>query len=222
MLKRIAIFMFLLFGVACLGGYLFVTNYGEPGSGVSMTEVRDLEPFEKVCLEEFGTINVSFGETQSVSVTTDDNLVGLVETVVKDGELHVRPLEPINPKVDLVIDVVVPRLTHAELAGAASLHIHDIQGESLDIELAGACGVDATGSVDNLNLELAGACRARLGSLEAKNAKVEIAGTGSIIVYASESIDAEANGFAKITCHGNPQEVQKEANGISSVKIVGT
>ena len=221
-MKRVGMFLLLVMLATGLGGYLFVSNYGERGSGVSLTEIREFDSFEKVYLEEIGTVNISFGETQSVSVTTDDNLVGLVETVVEDGELRIRPVRAINPRVGLVIDVTVPRLTHAELAGAASLNIVDIDGESLDIELAGACGVDATGKVENLTVELAGACRARLKQLESRHANVEIAGTGSIVVFASESLQAEASGFAKITCHGNPQDVQKEANGISSVKIVGT
>ncbi|MGI9516079.1 MAG: GIN domain-containing protein, partial [Pirellulaceae bacterium] len=186
----------------------------------SLTETRDLDSFDKVSLEEFGTIHVSFGDTQTVTVTTDDNLVSLVETTVQDGELKVRPIKALNPSVDLVIHVTVPRLTSAELAGAARLNIIDIDGESLDIELAGACGVDATGQVDKLSVELAGACRARLRNLKTRHAVVEIAGTGSAVVFASESIDAEAAGFASITCHGNPDDVKKEAAGISRVTIV--
>ena len=135
---------------------------------------------------------------------------------------RIRPSKSINPNINLVIDITVPQLSSVELAGAASLNIYGIDGESLDIELAGACGADASGTVKNLTIELAGACRARLKSLEAENAEVEIAGTGSAVVFASESIDASASGFASITCHGNPKDVQKEANGISKVTIIGS
>lgn len=208
--------------IALLGGYLFAVNYGEPGSGTSKMETRELESFDRISLTEIGTINVNFGDTQLVTITTDDNLVDLVETTVKDGELIIRPSKSINPTNDLVIDITVPHLSGVELAGTARLNINEINCESFEIELAGACGVDATGSVKNLTVELAGACRARLMRLEAENAEVEIAGTGSAVVFATKTIDASASGFASITCHGNPNNVQKEANGISRVRIMGS
>ena len=219
-MKTFAKFTGLIFLILIVGGFLFYTNYGERGSGVSLTATRDLESFDRISLEEFGTINVNFGETQLVTVTTDDNLVPFVETTVEDGELQIRPTKALNPSVDLVINVTIPHLTAAQLAGAARLNIVDIDAESLEIELAGACGIDGTGKVDKLSLELAGACRARLRDLKTRHAVVEIAGTGSAVVFASESIDAEAAGFASITCHGNPPEVKKEAAGISRVTIV--
>jgi hypothetical protein len=221
-MKTVATVLGLVAIITLFGGYMFAVNYGEPGSGTSKTETRELDSFDRISLTEIGTINVSFGVTQMVTVTTDDNLVDLVETTVEDGELIIRPSMSINPKTDLVIDIMVPQLSGVELAGAASLNINGIDGESLDIELAGACGVDATGTVKNLTIEMAGACRARLKTLETENAEVDIAGTGSAVVFASESIDATASGFASITCHGNPKNVQKEANGISKVNIIGS
>ncbi len=220
-MKTIAMFLGLAVLITVLGGYLFVSNYGVKGSGISQTDPRELDSFDQIAISEFGTVNISFGETQIVTVTTDDNLIDLIETRVEDGELRIRHLKAINPKTALVIDITVPKLTAVEVAGSVSLNIVGIDSESLDIELAGACGVNASGTVKNLTIEMAGACRARLKSLEAENAEVEIAGTGSAVVFASQSIEAEASGFASITCHGNPKDVQKEANGISKVTIVG-
>lgn len=219
MIKKIAIFFFVAMLVITLGGFVFVANYGERGSGVSLTETREMPPFTKISLEEIGTVNVWFGDKFEVSVTTDDNLVHLVTTTVTGDYLKIRPVQALNPKVDLVIDVTLPKLSALEVAGYAGARIHEIDAESLDVELAGACGIDATGRVGKLSLELAGACRARLKSLEAKDAVVEIAGTGSAVVFATNSIDAEAAGFASITCHGSPANVKKDVAGISRVTI---
>ena len=221
-MKAILICVGLFVGLTIAGGFVFVTNYGERGSGISHTESRELDAFDKISLTEIGTLHVTFGDEQSVNVTTDDNLVDLIETRVEDGELRIRPLTPINPRIDLVISVTVPELRKVEMAGAARLNIDGIAGDSLDIELAGACGVDGSGTVKNLSIEMAGACRANLDALEAENAEVEIAGTGSAVVFASESIDASASGFASITCYGNPKKVQREENGLSRVTVTGS
>ncbi len=220
MFKFVACFLVALIVAAALGGYLFVANYGQAGSGISKTESRDLESFERIELSEFGTLNVTIGETPRVTVTTDDNLVQLVETVVENGCLRIKPVTAINPQVDLVIDVTLPKLTSVEVAGAASLNLKDIQAESLDIELSGACHVQGSGSVTDLSLEMSGACRAKLRSLKTENTVVEISGTGSATVFASVSLQAEASGLAKIACYGNPTQVQREAHGISKVTLV--
>ena len=163
-----------------------------------MTELRQVEPFERVALLRQGTLNISIGDECKVSVTTDDNLVELVETSVQNGELKIEPLKALNPKVDLIIDVTIPKLTAVELAGAVKLNLQDVETENLDLELAGMCSANGSGRVGKLSLEMAGACRADLKSLEAK-----------------------AAGLGKITCYGNPHDVKKEAAGISKVTIVG-
>lgn len=221
MVKKIFLCFVAAILLAAFGGYLFVTNYGEPGSGISKTVTRELESFDRISLEEFGTLNVSIGDVQQVTITTDDNLVDLVNTTVDNGRLKIRPIKAINPGIDLVINVTVSNLSAVDVAGSVRLNLVDVNTESLDIELAGACGANGSGHVENFSLEMAGACRANLKSLETKNAVVELAGMGSATVFATESIDAEASGLGKITCHGNPQDVKKEANGISRVTIVG-
>lgn len=208
--------------IVSIAGFVVFNNYGMRGSGTSKTESRELEKFERIAIEGFGELIISTGDVQSVSVTTDDNLIKLLETTVENGELTIRQTKTLNPNAGLVIKVVVPKLTHVEVAGAAKLTLANYQGESLDIELAGACGAYGVGTVDRLKLELAGACRARLASLQAKEAVVEISGTGSAVVYASDSLNAEANGFASITCQGNPPDVKKDINGISRVTVEGS
>jgi hypothetical protein len=220
-MKKFALFVLFAFMAAGLGGYLFVTNYGERGSGQVQTDVRELEPFERISVEEYGTLKVSTGPVQVLRITTDDNLLPLVRTEVRDGRLTIRPLRAINPSDQLLVEITVPRLSAVELAGAVSADLRNIESESLELELAGACGVDASGHVDKLSVELAGACRAGLKDLQAKQVQIEIAGMGSAAVYASESLDAEAAGWATIHCYGNPLDVRREAAGISRVRMVG-
>ena len=222
-MKKAIRFLFLVSIFGVLGGFLFFSNYGQRGSGISKTEDRQVESFQRIVIEGFGRLNVNSGETQSVEVTIDDDLIDLIETSVsRDGTLLLRPTTALNPKVDLVYDIVVPELTRVELAGAASLQLNDVSADALVIELAGACGAYGSGNVDKLTLELAGACRARLKELQTRVTNVEVAGTGSAEVFASASLNAEASGVASITCYGNPPQVKKEANGISKVSIAGS
>lgn len=213
-MSRILCLFAAAFCVSCCG------CTGIPGSGVSDTETRQVDSFDEIELSGIGTLNISTGDTQSVSVTADDNLLELLETSVSDGKLKIRPTKSISPKTDIVIDVTIPNIKAVELSGATSLNLDNVSSESLSIEMSGACGADGSGNIGDLNLEMSGACKARFKSLEAKNVKVDLSGAGSATVFASESFEADVSGVGKITCHGNPPDVTKDSSGISKIKIV--
>ena len=205
--------------VTILGGYLFVSNYGIDGSGVSKSIQPEVETFDKISLEGIGTINIYSGDTSGITITTDDNLLEYIETTVEDGRLTISQSEALNPKTALVFDITIAELTDVDVAGSATVNFHDIETPSLDISVAGACRIAGSGTIESLSIDLAGACRANLRELKASRTKVDLAGTGSATVYASESIDASVAGFGSITCYGNPRDIQKDASGISKITI---
>jgi len=218
-MKKFAKFTFWSFVIATVVCIVFVNNYGKRGSGVQITEQRLVEPFQKVALAGIGTANIRFGDVQDVQVTVDDNLIEFVETAVRNGQLEISTAKAINPSFDLTIDIVIPRLTQVEVAGKALVTIDEFDGDTLTVELAGACGIQATGRVGKLDLELAGACRARLKSLKADHVVVEVAGACGAEVFANESLKAEAAGFCSIACHGNPPQVRKERAGLCRITL---
>src|SRR5580765_6455935 len=57
------------------------------GSGVSVTDHRDVGPFANVELAGANTVAIHVGVPQSVAVTGDDNLIARVTTVVRSGDL---------------------------------------------------------------------------------------------------------------------------------------
>ena len=68
------------------------------GSGNIITEEREVAEFTKVHLKGSGNVIVSQGQTQSLQVKTDDNIMPLIETDVSDkkltishGKHHLRP-----------------------------------------------------------------------------------------------------------------------------------
>ncbi len=192
---------------------------GVEGSGTSKTESREVETFDQISFQGAGTVNVTVGKENSVTVTADDNLLELIETTVDDGKLTIRPTETISPKTNLVIEITTSKLSSVEIAGAATMDIKDAAGDSLDIEIAGASTITATGEVKALKLDVAGACKINLKSLKSETAKVVLAGASSGKVFASKSIDANAVGASSLTVYGSPDLVTKSVSGVGSIKI---
>src|SRR3954464_9673522 len=60
------------------------------GSGVSRTETRSAAGFQGVALGVDAALEIRQGPTEGLTITGDDNIVPLVETVVDHGVLQVR------------------------------------------------------------------------------------------------------------------------------------
>ncbi|MFK7767686.1 MAG: head GIN domain-containing protein [Mariniblastus sp.] len=195
-------------------------NSGVKGSGVLKTETRQVAQFDKVKFDGIGTLNLSFGETNSLEVSGDDNLLPMIETTVSDGTLHIRPTESINPKSDLVFNVVTSELSEVAVAGAADLNIKDAACDSLKVTVSGAADMTGNGTVTDLAVSISGAGSVSLKDMKSENAKVSVSGAASASVYASKSFDGSISGVGSITCHGNPEDVEKSTSGVGSIKVV--
>lgn len=193
---------------------------GIKGSGVSKTETRDIEDFEKIHFNGAGTVNLTFGESSSLEVSGDDNLLPLIETKVENGKLVISPTESINPKSKLVFNVVVVDLKEVTVAGAASMDIEEAASDSLKIQVSGAAEVTGSGAVDQLDISISGAGSIGLKEMKSKDLKISVSGAASATVYASESLDAKLSGVGSISCHGNPENVEKSTSGLGTISIL--
>lgn len=194
-------------------------NFGIKGSGNIQTESRDVEAFHAVALSGIGDVNISFGETQSVSITTDDNLLPIIETTVEDGELRIRSKESINPSKSLQVEIVTTSLDAASVSGTGDINIVDARGEHLKLRISGTGDIQANGQVQNLNVTVSGVGDAEIKDLKAENVTVRVSGTGDAEVFASKSLDARVSGVGDITCYGNPSDVKQKASGIGDIEI---
>ncbi len=199
-----------------------VLRPGIPGSGISRCEFREVQPFEEINLSGFGTVNVFAGDTPTVRVTTDNNLLAHVETRVENGKLNIKPRGKIKPKTGLNVDVTVPRLTAARVSGAGDMNINDVVGDQLDLSISGVGNLNANGQVNNISTSISGAGDADLRQLYAENATVRISGAGDASVYASESIKARISGVGDVICYGNPTRVDQSISGVGDLVISAT
>ncbi len=78
------------------------------GSGISKTEHRQVGLFDEFEFHGAGRVELAIGQLQPLEITADDNILPLLRTEVVGTRLVVRPVEPIRPKVPIVLRVAVP------------------------------------------------------------------------------------------------------------------
>jgi hypothetical protein len=211
------------------------------GSGDVVTREEAIADFDKVDVSHAFHVDISQGDTFSVVVRVDDNLVEYLQ-VVKRGETLKIGLEPgLTPSVQdatMEAEVTMPELVGLELSGAVHATITGFKStKPLDVNLSGASDLrgdieagDATfdasgasrvtlnGSAGNVSVEGSGASHIDLSDFAVADAGVKLSGASTATVNASGTLDVDASGASDVYYLGDPRMGDIQTSGASSVK----
>lgn len=204
------------------------------GSGVSKTETRGAEGFHAVSLGIDARVELRQGDSEGVTVTGDDNIVPLVETVVEKGTLKIRwpadrHFSVTYKKLDIVVnlkDIDGIRLggsgdihgaklktgtLHAQLAGSGDILLDALDADALQGSIAGSGTLKAAGRADMVEFTLAGSGDFIAPRLESRRVTISVQGSADAIVWATESLTATIAGSGDVKYYGKPQVTQTVA-----------
>jgi hypothetical protein len=187
------------------------------GSGTTATQVRDVEPFTSVDLAGSNDVSIDVGSEQSVVVRADDNLIGLVTTEVRDGELVIGNRGSFRTESPMRVDITVPALEAIAMSGSGTLTVDGIRGDALSVRLPGSGTISVSGTTDRLEATLEGSGVLQLEDLVAAQATALVSGSGTIRLYASEALDASVTGAGTISYGGSPARVTKSVSGSGAI-----
>ena len=66
------------------------------GNGEVKKETRELNSFTSLASQGSMNVQISYGNSNSVTVEADENLLPYIETKVEDGRLMIRPKKNVN------------------------------------------------------------------------------------------------------------------------------
>ena len=171
------------------------------GSGNIIVEDRKVSGFDNILVYGAGKVIVSQGNSESLSVETDDNLMKYIKTEVKGNTLEIgftdstlfssrRGGAALDPSDGFIFRVSVIDLEGISVSGAAKFEVEKLKTDQLDISLSGAGDV----TVDDLNatrldVDISGAGDIELtGKVEVQN--VVLSGFGRYQASDMESQEA--------------------------------
>jgi hypothetical protein len=214
------------------------------GSGSVATEARAVSDFEAIAISGAMSLEVRQTGKESVTVTADDNLLPLIETVVEDGRsgrtLHIRTRRGESYRsrqpVKVVVEVVrltslamsgsgdtrvetlkTPRL-RASLSGSGDLRLTALSTEEFDVGVSGSADVQAAGQATRVKLRIAGSGDAKLGELTAEDVTVSIAGSGDATVHADKALSVMIAGSGDVRYRGAASDVRSKVAGSGGVR----
>jgi hypothetical protein len=212
---RISVLLVIATLLAGCGGLASLT-----GSGNVVTQEEAITGFDRLDVSEGFQVEVSQGDTFSVIIRVNDDLVEDL-IVVKQGSTLKIGLEPgssYNLKnVTLEADITMPELTVTDLAGGSHL-VGDVEIGDVVFNLSGGSHVTLSGSAGDLTVAANGGSHAKLADLLVVNASVDARGGSHATVNPSGTLDAVVKGGSHVRYLGSPTLGTIDTDGSSSFK----
>lgn len=232
MRNRSLFFSCFLLALAGCGG-----TAGTRGSGTIKVETRPAAGFHVLRIRA-GQVKVRQGDQEGLTITTDDNLVPLLETSVAGGELTLqnKPGSNLQPSKSIRYDVVVKDLDTLIVEGDAMAGLAGLKGKDFTLQVDGKGQVELDGlKLENLQVKLRGDYLVRAAAyapnhvvalegageydgsrVVAENVKISSQGTGKAVVYAEKKLDVSLSGSPTVTYVGRPT-VNKAISGVGQL-----
>ncbi|MEX2587871.1 MAG: DUF2807 domain-containing protein [Actinomycetota bacterium] len=191
------------------------------GSGVVVTEDREVAGFDSVVLKGIGELYIEFTGEESLSIEAEDNILPVLISEVSGNELVLgpRPGTGISTTEPIIYRLTVSGLSAVSVSGSATVDARGIVSDRLTASSSGSSDMRITGRVDRLHVDISGSGSFWGRRLESAHARVEVSGSGDVVVNASESLDVRSSGSSDVRYSGSP-EVTQDISGSGSVRPV--
>ncbi|MEM6800194.1 MAG: head GIN domain-containing protein [Bacteroidota bacterium] len=207
------------------------------GNGEIIEESLEQESFTGLSINGVFEVILHPGQSHSITMTGDENLIQEIKVELKNGILDIRSEKNFKSKKSVKIDVYAENFEEIKIFGAADcsadevlsgdkIHL-DIGGAGniqlafevgeLDTNISGAGNLNLSGTADVLDVQISGAANLLSYELETHKAKLRMSGAGNAEVYADEELTVSLSGLGRVSYKGNPPVVNKKVSGLGVV-----
>lgn len=214
-------------------------------SNVTITETRSVSGFTGIDFSTFGTVNISQGSSESLTIEGRDNLVPEVTTVVSNGTLFIAMQPDVNiinvgTENLLTFTIMVKDLTSVNISGlgnvlmdalsttdfkiamsgAGQFKLNQLTAKTVDINVSGLGNVEIAGTATSASVVIPGAGNANGQDLKLQTANVSIPGLGNATVWVTDQLTGTISGAGSVSYYGNPQ-TNTQVTGLGKFKPLG-
>ncbi|MEO6149073.1 MAG: head GIN domain-containing protein [Mucilaginibacter sp.] len=210
------------------------------GSGTMATDTRKVDDFTKIEVSGGCKVTLKQDSSLSVTLTTDDNLLGDIKTSVSGGTLKIKPEENICTEGNINIVIGVRNLEKIEgtgavefisdgkliaqnfdisLSGAGKVNL-DLNAAKVHTEANGATEIALRGQATSHDIEISGTGKIDALDFVVSNYNIETSGAGESKINVLKSLIVKTSGASSIQYRGNPTTIKNNESGASSVKKI--
>jgi hypothetical protein len=186
------------------------------GSGKPATESRQVSDFSSISVTGNGMLYVELGETPSLTITADDNILPRLTSRVKNGKLIITPEDktPLQSKVNIEFRVTLQELTGLEAFGNIGINASGVDADNLTVHLNGNSNATLYGQAARQDVTVNGNSFYYGQDLSGQEAEIKLDGNSLGVVNVSDTLDADVSGNSVLEFMGTPKVTRKtDGNG---------
>lgn len=212
------------------------------GNGNEKKENREVSNYTSLLSQGSINVQIEYGNSNTLSVEADENLIPYIETVVENGRLIIRSKKNVNLKSrsKMVVHISMTKINSLQLSGSGNVDgsgafSNDDKTEigisgsgnitlgfrtfgNLDLSLSGSGNMDLKGDKTNtITASIAGSGNIDCSNLSSNDVDARIKGSGNIKVAASHSIKAKISGSGNVLYKGDASDITSKISGSGKV-----
>lgn len=212
------------------------------GSGNITTETRQVNDFDRVVLTGIGDLVLIQGDTESLEIEAEDNVIPRITSEVKNGTLEIGfDTRTVIPTKSVKFTLTMRDIRGLEtkgvsninandittdsmdlgISGTGNIHMRDLSTEQVTVNVSGAGSLTLDGKTREQKITLSGAGSYDGEDLESSTAEITITGLGTTTVWVTENLDVTISGTGGVDYYGNPQ-VSQQISGLGRLKDMGS
>ncbi len=199
---------------------------GVRGEGPVVSKTVKIDPFDGIKVTSGADVYIKKGDTQSVTIEAQENIIELLEKEVRDGLWKISFSKNLRNHSGIKIYITVPRLTEASVSGSGSINgessfqlngdfhvsvsgsgdiVMDISAEDIDGRISGSGSIRLKGNAASLDLEISGSGNVKAYDMNVSDCKVRISGSGNCQVDVKDNLDVRISGSGDVYYKGQPR-----------------
>ena len=211
----------LVFGLSSCGSNGIICKRA---SGALVTETIELPPIDGIDVSIDANVNLTYGETQSVSVTVQAEVLEELERDVRGTTWYIH-FDQCVRNYDLTIDITLPSLALVDISGSADVKTTNtfveqgglelkisgsgdldlaFEGTDIDSRISGSGDVELAGSATSLNKRISGSGELKAFDMTCGTADMNITGSGNVELTVNDHLDVDISGSGNVSYKGTP------------------
>ena len=213
------------------------------GNGNVTKQTRNVGNFTAISSSGSWDVMVAYGESNTLQVEGDENLLQYIETKVEDGKLTIRSRNVnLRTRHKITVYVSATRLASVSLSGSGDIigegkFFSDGEGsfrvsgsgsirmafnkyQSVDTHISGSGNIRLSGTAGAVSASISGSGNIDCVDVISDDVRASISGSGNVKVYANKSIDASISGSGNVHYKGAATDVRSRKGGSGRVSRI--
>lgn len=206
-------------------------------------ENRTVSAFTAIATAGSFDVDISYGNSNSITIEAEENLLPYLETTVEGNELRVgfRKGTNIRTTKRMKVTVSMTKMTGIKVAGSGNVEGSgdfsndgttqiSVSGsgdvkldfgrfEALDVKISGSGNMKLKGrETSKITAAVSGSGNIDAYDVTANEVTAKVSGSGNVNVTANRSVDASISGSGNVNYKGGASEIKQKTSGSGKVR----